>query len=103
MAASIPYTCGHTEYGFTRGSVAGLPTFDRGQHNGVDGHGAREAEVAELDPPVGPEQDVLGLDVAVDDPVRVQVVQRLHHLLRDPLDLGGGERTGGEMRSAAWR
>ena len=46
--------------------------------------GAREAEVGELDVPVAGEEDVLGLEVAVDDVARVQVVERER-------DLGGVE------------
>ncbi len=63
---------------------------DGGQHHRVAGHGPGKAKVTQLDHPIGPDQDILGLHVSVDDAVGMQVVQSpdqllchlLHHLLR---------------------
>lgn len=60
---------------------------DRGEHNRVRAHRAREAEVAELDDAVVADEDVLGLHIPVDNAVFVQVEQRVSQLSGDLLDL----------------
>ena len=60
---------------------------DTREDDRVRGHGPREAEVAQLDAAVGANEDVLRLHVAVDDAVRVQVVQGLDQLFGDLLHL----------------
>lgn len=58
-----------------------------------------EAEVGDLDVAVGAEEDVLGLEVAVDDVERVEVVEREG-------DLGGvelGDRVGEALRDERQR
>src|SRR3712207_3342697 len=57
-----------------------------------------DAEVEELDLPVGADLDVVRLDVAVDDAVAVDVVDGLADLLEDVGGLGGrqGRAAGGE-------
>lgn len=62
-------------------------SLDAGQDDRVGGHRPREAEVAELDPAVGADQNVLRLHVAVNDAVGVEVVQGLDQLLGDFLHL----------------
>lgn len=58
------------------GCAAGAPRFGFGVHQA-----AADAEVAELDLAPLVQQDVGGLDIAVDDTVLLlQVVQRLHNL-----------------------
>ena len=61
--------------------------------------GAGDAEVGDLDVAVGAEEDVLGLEVAVDDVERVEVVEREG-------DLGGvelGDRVGEALRDGRER
>lgn len=65
------------------------------------------AEVGELDDPRllerrhGVDQDVLRLDVAVDETLRVEELQGLHQLLKDDAGVGGREGTPrGELRRA---
>ena len=56
---------------------------------------AREAEVAEVDLVVGAEQDVGGLDVAVDEPGIVRGVERVGHMGHDRRRVLRRERPGG--------
>ena len=49
---------------------------DRGQHKGVQTEVPGEAEVTELGPTFGVEEDVLGFDVPVADAVRVDIGER---------------------------
>ncbi len=42
------------------------------------------------------EEDVLGLDVAVDDPAGVRGGERLHQVTREAQDLLDGQRAGGQ-------
>ena len=57
----------------------------------------REAEVQELDAPVGRDFDVGGLEVAVDDPLLVRRLERLGDLLRVGERFFEGERAGSEV------
>src|SRR2546428_13231080 len=52
----------------------------------------RDAEVDDLHLSRGSDEDVLGLEVAVHDPVLVHVLQRLADLLRDGERARGGQR-----------
>ena len=52
----------------------------------------RDAEVGDLDRTFGRDEDVRGLDVAVDDPVAVRVVECGGHLARHAQRFGDGER-----------
>ena len=63
---------------------------------------ARDAEVAHLDAPVGGEQHVGGLDVAMDDALRVRAAEREAQALGDATRLGGGERAGREALGEAF-
>lgn len=54
---------------------------DGGNNERAARHGARKAEVAQLDAAVRADEHVLRLHVAMDDAVAVQVVQRSHQLL----------------------
>lgn len=63
----------------------------------VVGHGPGEPEVAELHGAVGADEDVLRLHVAVDDAVRVEVVEGLDELPGDRLGVGGRGRAGGRL------
>ena len=58
-------------------------TFNGSEDYGVGRHGPRKPEITEFECSVGANQDVLRLHVAVNDPVRVQVVQGLDQLLGD--------------------
>jgi hypothetical protein len=58
---------------------------------GGAGHGPGETEVGDLDAPVVGEQDVLGLDVAVDDAGVVGCAERGEHRLHDLQGLAGAE------------
>mmetsp|Transcript_12246 Transcript_12246/g.29326 ORF Transcript_12246/g.29326 Transcript_12246/m.29326 type:complete len:215 (-) Transcript_12246:354-998(-) len=58
---------------------------------GLVGEGPREPEVTHLDHTVGAHQDVLRLQVAVNDPVAVQIVQRRHQLGCYPTNLIFGQ------------
>jgi len=51
-----------------RGHLQGR-ALDGLEHHGVATHGPCEAEVADFDDALGAEEDVLGLEVAVDDAV----------------------------------
>ena len=70
------------------GDGAHQHTGGRGVAGGA-GHGPGEAEVGDLDAPVVGEQDVLGLDVAVDDAGVVGGAERGEHRLHD-LQASGG-------------
>lgn len=71
----------HGEYNFRSHPVGG-------PYEAVGGAlDAGAAEVGELDGAVLGEQDVAGLDVAVDTPEAVQVRQPAHHALADRRDL----------------
>lgn len=50
-----------------------------------------EPEVGDFDVSVGAEEDVLGLEVAVDDVERVEVVEREGHFGGEELSYGVGE------------
>lgn len=56
-------------------------SLDGGHQQRAAGHGARKAEVTELDAAARADEHVLRLHVTVDDSVAVQVVQRAHQLL----------------------
>ena len=58
----------------------------------VDADRPGDPEVGHLDLAVGGDEDVAGLDVAVDDPVAVRVGERLGDVGGDRGGLGGGER-----------
>ena len=68
-----------------RGHVERRP-LDGGEHESVDRQVPREPEVAELGDAVGVDQNVLGLDVAMQDPVRVEVVEGGDQVDGDLLD-----------------
>lgn len=59
-----------------------------------------DAKVGELDAAGGAEEDVGGLDVAVDHALAVQVVERQQELAADNGDVGLGEDTGLEQVEA---
>ena len=71
--------------------VAGGSYLDGGEDNGLAGHGASKAKVAELHRAVRSDQNVLRLHVAVDDAVGVEVVERSNELLADFRHAGFGE------------
>ena len=56
------------------------------------GRGLGDAEVGDLDAAVGREEDVAGLDVAMDDAPRVRRVERVRDLLPDARDGGRWQR-----------
>jgi hypothetical protein len=71
----------------------GLRQRRRGRPTGVvAGPGLGEAEVEDLDLPVGGELDVRGLQVAVDDARAVRLLEGLRDLLRDLDGLVDGDR-----------
>jgi hypothetical protein len=49
-------------------------SFDGSQHDCVCRHGSCEPKIAELDNTVGRDQDILGLHISMDDPMRVKIV-----------------------------
>jgi hypothetical protein len=65
----------------------GGATCDGCEDDSLAGHAARKAEVAELYAAVGGDEDVLGLHVAMDDPVGVEVAQGGHKLRCNSLHL----------------
>ena len=52
------------------------------------GNGPNEAEIAQLDATRAADQDVAWLEITVDETARMDVLERLEHLVHDELDVG---------------
>ena len=97
------------ERGAPGGDLLGRHVDRRAHELAGDGHArllehAREAEVVDAHPPVRREEEVRGLDVVVDDPVFVRVVERLGHLgqpSRDVVEVFAPRAEGGRRFAGA--
>ena len=75
----------------------GFPRFGRGVFALAGGCG--QAQVQDLDPAVRGDEEVLGLEVAMEDAARVQGREPVCDLIREAHGLARGERAGSEVHA----